>query len=91
MPVPPDASDEMAGAINFGEEFTNRYGTGYPAFYPGSLEDAIKDSCLKPAKDVSLIPSFSDILILSIACIVFLTKFYHTLKFSEKTSCPLHS
>lgn len=51
--VPPDATDEMAGAINFGEEFSNRYGTGYPAFYPGSLDDAIKDSCLKPARDVS--------------------------------------
>lgn len=56
--VPPDASDEMAGAINFGEEFGNRYGTGYPSFYPGSLEDAIKDSCLKPARDRKLLAMY---------------------------------
>ncbi|XP_034236996.1 FAS-associated factor 1 [Thrips palmi] len=56
--VPPDATDEMAGAINFGEEFTNRYGTAYPAFYPGSLDDAIKDSCLKPARDRKLLAMY---------------------------------
>ncbi|KAK3927093.1 FAS-associated factor 1 [Frankliniella fusca] len=56
--VPADASDEMAGAINFGEEFNNRYGSGYPSFYPGSLEDAIKDSCLKPARDRKLLAMY---------------------------------
>lgn len=53
--VPPDASDEMAGAISFGEEFVNRYGPAYPPFFPGTLDDAIKDSCLKPAKDRKLL------------------------------------
>ena len=29
--------------IKFGEEFGNRYGQPTPAFFPGSLEDALNE------------------------------------------------
>ena len=40
-------------AIRFAEEFANRYGQPHPQFFPGSLDDAIRESCNQPAKDVS--------------------------------------
>lgn len=42
----------MFGSITFSEQFTARYGHIHPAFYQGTLEDAIKEACSKPAKDV---------------------------------------
>jgi hypothetical protein len=42
-------------AIRFGEEFSARYGQPHPHFFPGSLDQAIRESCLQPAKDVSYI------------------------------------
>ena len=39
-------------AIRFGEEFSARYGQPTPHFFPGSLDQAIRESCLQPAKDV---------------------------------------
>ena len=39
-------------AIRFGEEFAGRYGQPTPHFFPGSLDQAIRESCLQPAKDV---------------------------------------
>jgi len=44
-------SDETMAAIKFSEEFTNRYGSPHPAFFPGSMDEAIKASCMKPAKE----------------------------------------
>ena len=41
------------GVIHFSEEFRNRYGGCVPMFYQGSLEDALKESVLLPAKNVS--------------------------------------
>ena len=45
--------DETAGCIHFADQFTNRYGECHPEFFPGSLDEAVKEACLKPAKDVS--------------------------------------
>ncbi|XP_022206141.2 FAS-associated factor 1 [Nilaparvata lugens] len=49
--IPDNVEDETAGCIHFNDEFTNRYGDLHPYFFPGTLEDAIKDSCLKPARE----------------------------------------
>lgn len=52
--------DETAGCIHFADQFTNRYGECHPEFFPGSLDEAVKEACLKPAKDVSkmLFPNY---------------------------------
>lgn len=50
--VPDNVEDEIVGSISFSEQFTARYGPVHPAFYQGTLEDAIKEACAKPAKDV---------------------------------------
>lgn len=51
--VPDMVEDETAGCLHFAEEFTNRYGALHPEFFPGTLEDAIKEACMKPAREVS--------------------------------------
>jgi len=53
QPLLPDdfGSDETLAALKFSEEFTNRYGNPHPDFFPGSMDEAIKASCLKPAKE----------------------------------------
>jgi hypothetical protein len=51
--VADDYGDETLAAIKFGEEFAARYGQPHPQFFPGSLDQAIRESCLQPAKDVS--------------------------------------
>lgn len=51
--VPNNVEDEVAGCIHFADQFTNRYGECHPEFFPGSLEEAVKEACLKSAKDVS--------------------------------------
>lgn len=51
--VPDNVEDEAIGCIHFSERFTSRYGGVHPAFFTGTLEDAIKEACSKPAKDVS--------------------------------------
>ncbi len=48
-----DYGDEALASIKFSEEFSSRYGSPHPNFFPGTLEDAIRESCLKPPKDVS--------------------------------------
>lgn len=45
--------DETAGCLHFSDEFTSRYGALHPEFFPGTLEDAIKEACMKPAREVS--------------------------------------
>ena len=52
--IPDDYGDEALAGIKFAEEFGNRYGTPHPNFFPGSLSDAIKESCMQPAKEVSI-------------------------------------
>ncbi|KAJ8924534.1 hypothetical protein NQ315_007332 [Exocentrus adspersus] len=49
--IPDNIEDEIVGSITFSENFTTRYGHIHPAFYQGTLEDAIKEACNKPAKD----------------------------------------
>ena len=51
--LPDDYGDEAMAAIKFSEEFSSRYGRPHPAFFPATLDDAIKESCIQPAKDVS--------------------------------------
>jgi len=49
--LPDDYGDEAMAAIRFSEEFTSRYGRPRPAFFPATLDDAIKESCMQPARD----------------------------------------
>ncbi len=51
--IPDDYGDEVMASLKFGEEFAHRYGTPHPNFFPGSLSDAIKESCQQTAKKVS--------------------------------------
>lgn len=56
QPLIPDmVEDETAGCLHFSEEFTNRYGALHPEFFPGTLEDAIKEACMKPARERRLL------------------------------------
>lgn len=54
QPLIPDdfGSDDTMAAIRFTEEFANRYGDPHPLFFPGSLDDAIRESCNQSAKNV---------------------------------------
>ncbi|CAG9857934.1 unnamed protein product [Phyllotreta striolata] len=49
--IPDNVEDEIVGSITFSEQFTARYGPVHPAFYQGTLDDAIKEACSRPAKD----------------------------------------
>lgn len=49
--IPEHIDDEIVGSIGFSERFTQRYGAIHPAFYQGTLDDALKEACSKPAKD----------------------------------------
>ena len=49
--LPDDFGDEALAGLKFAEEFGNRYGTPHPGFFPGSLNDAISESCTKPASE----------------------------------------
>lgn len=53
--IPNNVEDETAGCIHFADQFTNRYGECHPEFFPGSLDEAVKEACLKPAKDRRLL------------------------------------
>lgn len=53
--IPDNVEDETAACIHFCDQFTSRYGSSHPDFFPGSLEDAIKEACMKPAKDRRLL------------------------------------
>ena len=48
-------SDDTMAAIRFSEEFANRYGDPHPSFFPGSLDDAIRESCNQPASNVIIL------------------------------------
>ena len=51
--VPDDIDDDLAGVLHFCEEFSKRYGNCTPMFYQETLENALKESVLLPAKSVS--------------------------------------
>lgn len=48
--IPDDYGDNVMASLKFSEEFTARYGTPHPGFFPGTLDDAIKESCMQPPK-----------------------------------------
>ncbi|XP_063366594.1 FAS-associated factor 1 [Cydia amplana] len=47
--------DEALGCIEFAERFRARYGPNTPHFFEGTLQDAIKESCLQPARERKLL------------------------------------
>ncbi|KAF9410457.1 hypothetical protein HW555_010459 [Spodoptera exigua] len=47
--------DEALGCIEFAQRFRARYGPNTPQFFEGTLQDAIQESCLKPAKERKLL------------------------------------
>ncbi|XP_026763354.2 FAS-associated factor 1 isoform X2 [Galleria mellonella] len=47
--------DEALGCIEFAQRFRTRYGPNTPNFFEGTLQDAIKEACLKPAKERKLL------------------------------------
>ncbi|KAL0279155.1 UNVERIFIED_CONTAM: hypothetical protein PYX00_000768 [Menopon gallinae] len=53
--IPDKVEDETAGCLHFSDEFTSRYGPLHPEFFPGSLEDAIKEACSKPVRERRLL------------------------------------
>lgn len=55
LTVPDMVEDETAGCLHFSDEFTNRYGPLHPEFFPGTLDDAIKEACMKPARERRLL------------------------------------
>lgn len=61
--VPDNVDDETFGCIQFAERFQERYGPQHPIFFQGSLENAIKEACMKPAKDVSILLHFYSLFI----------------------------
>ena len=50
--MPEGIEDEAMAAILFAEGFAQRYGPCHPMFFPGSLDDAMKEACHQPARDV---------------------------------------
>lgn len=50
--MPENVEDEIVGTLHFAEQYEKRYGLNHPEFFTGTFEDAIKESCLKPAKEV---------------------------------------
>ncbi|XP_028025459.1 FAS-associated factor 1 isoform X2 [Bombyx mandarina] len=50
-----NVEDEALGCIEFASRFRARYGPNIPNFFEGTLQDAIKESCLKPAKERKLL------------------------------------
>lgn len=53
--VPDNVEDELIGTVTFNERFTARYGPAHPLFFQGTLEQALKEACIRPAKDVSTV------------------------------------
>jgi len=49
--LPDDFGDEALAGIKFAEEFSNRYGQPSPQFFPGSLDDALNESCNKKSTE----------------------------------------
>ncbi|GAB1860812.1 Fas-associated factor 1 [Camponotus japonicus] len=53
--MPENVVDEVMGTLHFAEQFEKRYGPAHPEFFAGTFEDALKESCLKPAKERKLL------------------------------------
>lgn len=50
--VPENVEDETMGTLHFSEQFEKRYGLIHPEFFTGTFDEAIRESCLKSAKEV---------------------------------------
>lgn len=79
--VPDNVEDETAGCIHFHDEFTNRYGALHPDFFQGTLEDAIKEACQKPAKEVNIASISRNISVSTLAIVVYYFSFLKWYKF----------
>ncbi|XP_078048361.1 fas associated factor casp isoform X2 [Augochlora pura] len=53
--MPDSVTDETVGTLHFAEKFEKRYGAAHPEFFTGKFKDAVKESCLKPAKERKLL------------------------------------
>ncbi|XP_011298311.1 FAS-associated factor 1 [Fopius arisanus] len=53
--MPDNVEDETMGTLHFADQFEKRYGSAHPKFFTGTFDEAIKESCLKPAKDRRLL------------------------------------
>ncbi|XP_065225467.1 FAS-associated factor 1 isoform X2 [Planococcus citri] len=53
--VPAEFENETMGSIQFAVSFQERYGAAHPDFFPGTLDQAFKEACSKPAKDRKLL------------------------------------
>lgn len=53
--MPDNVEDETMGTLHFADQFEKRYGPAHPTFFTGTFDEAIKESCLKPAKDRKLL------------------------------------
>lgn len=49
--IPDNVEDETAGSVHFIDGYNQRYGQSAPSFFPGTLEDAIKEACFRPARE----------------------------------------
>lgn len=58
--MPEVFEDETMGCIQFAVSFQEKYGGNHPDFFPGTLEQAFKDACFKPAKDVRPVDRFRE-------------------------------
>lgn len=47
--------DEARGSAQFVDNYIQRFGEPHPVFFRGSLDDALKEACHKPAKDRKLL------------------------------------
>lgn len=50
--VPNNTESETTGSLQFVEAYRTRFGEPCPLFFTGSLEDALKEACHKPAREV---------------------------------------
>lgn len=53
--VPADVEDELAGSVNFIDTFLFRYGTNCPPFFSGTLQDALREACMRPVAERRLL------------------------------------
>ena len=51
--VPDKIDDETVGCVEFIQNYEERYGSEHPCFFQGSLDEAVKEACHKPARDVN--------------------------------------
>lgn len=53
--IPEPVDDETIGCLQFIENYEERYGIQHPLFLQGSLNDAVKEACHKPARERKLL------------------------------------